>query len=82
MWLMELRQRLLGQPRKAKPAARHRTNTRLRVQALENRLVPTTFNAATVAALVTDIRLANTNGAATNTISLDGQQSLPVDRRQ
>src|SRR5579884_3513090 len=72
MALTELRQRFLGQPRKAKPAARHRAKARLRVQALENRVVPAIFNATTVAALITDIGLANHNGATANTINLTG----------
>ena len=40
----------------------------LYVEALENRLCLSAFNAATAAALIADIHSANTNGAAANTI--------------
>ncbi|HEV8069402.1 MAG TPA: hypothetical protein VGP76_16805, partial [Planctomycetaceae bacterium] len=47
-------------------------NRRLYVEALENRLCLSAFNAATTAALIADIHSANTNGAAANTINLTG----------
>jgi len=73
MWLNELRLRILGRPRKAKPVApRRQTKPRLLVEALEDRFMPTVFNPATVAALITDITAANTNGQAANTINLTG----------
>jgi hypothetical protein len=73
MWLNELRLRILGRTRKAKPAApRRQMKARLNVEALETRVTPATFNATNAAALITDIGLANTNGAAANTINLTG----------
>ncbi|HZU38555.1 MAG TPA: hypothetical protein VFA18_21700, partial [Gemmataceae bacterium] len=73
MWLNHLRQYVLGRSQKARPATPGRKpRARLSVQTLENRLAPAIFNATSVAALITDIGLANTNGASTNTINLTG----------
>src|ERR1700730_10488260 len=73
MWLDELRLWIRNYPRNVKPAARRRKMKRhLYVEALENRLCLTVFNAATTAALIADIHSANTNGAAANTINLTG----------
>ncbi len=73
MWLNSLRLRILGRPRKAKSVApRRQRKARLTVEALETRLTPAIFNAATVGQLITDIGLANTNHAAANTINLTG----------
>src|ERR1700676_341729 len=73
MWLDELRLWIRNYPRNVKPAARRRRMKRhLYVEALENRLCLTVFNAATPAALIADIASANTNGAAANTINLTG----------
>src|ERR1700730_19113251 len=73
MWLDELRLWIRNYPRNVKLAARRRKMKRhLYVEALENRLCLTVFNAATTAALIADIRSANTNGAAANTINLTG----------
>jgi len=73
MWLDELRLWIRNYPRSVKPAARRRkTNRRLYVEALENRVCLSAFNAATTAALIADIHSANTNGAAANTINLTG----------
>ena len=73
MWLDELRLWIRNYPRQVKPAARRRKMKRhLYVEALENRLCLSSFNAATTAALIADIHSANTNGAAANTINLTG----------
>ena len=73
MWLDELRLWIRNYPRNVKPAARRRKmNRHLYVEALENRLCLSAFNAATTAALIADIHSANTNGAAANTINLTG----------
>jgi hypothetical protein len=73
MWLDELRLWIRNYPRNVKPAARRRKmKRRLYVEALENRLCLSSFNAATTAALIAAIHSANTNGAAANTINLTG----------
>src|SRR5579859_400993 len=73
MWLDELRLWIRNYPRNVKPAARRRKmKRRLYVEALENRLCLSVFNAATTAALIADIASANTNGASANTINLTG----------
>jgi len=76
MWFDELRLWIRNYPRYAKPAARRRKmKRRLYVEALENRLCLSAFNAATTAALIADIAKANTNGASANTINLTGTSS-------
>src|ERR1700722_12104188 len=73
MWLDELRRWIRNYPRNVKPAARRRKMKRhLYVEALENRLCLSAFNAGTSAALIADIAKANTNGASANTINLTG----------
>src|SRR5580693_5767107 len=73
MWLDELRLWIRNYPRQVKPAARRRKMKRhLYVEAFENRLCLSSFNAATTAALIADIHSANTNGAAANPINLTG----------
>jgi hypothetical protein len=52
-----------------RPQAPQRRNLRLRLEQLEDRLVPSTFNAATVSDLIADINAANKAGGS-NTIVL------------
>src|SRR5580704_8960367 len=54
-----------------KPSAPQR-KSKLSIEFLENRLCPATFNATTVAALITDIATADADGQAANTINLTG----------
>jgi hypothetical protein len=86
-----LRTRPVGR-RPARATDRRRTTSRLRVEALEDRSVPATFTAASVADLIADIKAANAAGGS-NTIALapgvsfrlnavdnsaDGPNGLPV----
>jgi hypothetical protein len=94
MWLKNLYQRWVGrseQGRRARPQPRRR-GPRLALERLEDRTVPASFTAASVAELVADINAANLAGGA-NTITLapgaaftltaadnttDGANGLPV----
>src|ERR1022692_4791369 len=63
----------LSRSRRPQPANR---STRLFVEHLEDRTVPSTFNAATVSDLIADINAANTAGGA-NTITLTAPTNAP-----
>ena len=52
--------------------AKAQAGTASACRGVENRLAPAIFNATSVATLITDIGLANTNGASANTINLTG----------
>src|SRR6516164_3824850 len=95
MWLNRLWQRYGIQPaasRRSRPATPRRRGVGLRVKQLEDRTVPSSFTAGTVADLIADINAANTGGGS-NTITLvagttftltavdnttDGATGLPV----
>jgi len=81
MWLNELSKRWLGLPTTGRPArsqTRHRRSTRLTLEHLENRTVPSTFNAATVSDLIADINAANAAGGS-NTITLIAPTTAPYN---
>jgi len=59
-----------------RPQAPRRRDLRLRLEQLEDRLVPSTFNAATVSDLIADIKASNTAGGA-NTINLTAATNAP-----
>src|SRR5271166_1558859 len=59
-----------------RPQAPQRRHLRLRLEQLEDRLVPSTFNAATVSDLIADIKAANKAGGA-NTINLTAPPTAP-----
>jgi hypothetical protein len=69
MWLNELLQRYLGQPPAGRPQPARRRGLRLTLEPLEDRTVPSTFTAASVAELIADINAANLAGGS-NTITL------------
>ena len=95
MWLNKLSKRWLGGPtteRLARSKTPRRRSARLTLEYLEDRTVPSTFNAATVSDLIADINAANVAGGS-NTITLmagstftltavdnttDGPTGLPV----
>jgi len=59
-----------------RPQAPRRRNLGLRLEQLEDRLVPSTFYAATVSDLIADIKASNTAGGA-NTINLTAPTNAP-----
>jgi hypothetical protein len=94
MWLQHLSQRFVNRPRtvrRARPQAERRRDVRIGLEQLEDRTVPSAFNAATVSDLIADINAANLAGGS-NTITLiaktynltavdnttDGATGLPV----
>src|SRR6516225_6612853 len=95
MWLKRLWQRWGNRPaasRRSRPATPRRRGVRLRVKQFEDRTVPSSFTAGTVAELIADMKAANTAGGS-NTITLvagttftltavdnttDGATGLPV----
>jgi hypothetical protein len=94
MWLQEVYQRLMNRPRTRRqplPQTPRRSGIRLALEQLEDRTVPSNFNAATVSDLIADINAANQAGGS-NTITLtakayhltaadnttDGATALPV----
>ena len=78
MWLNALRQRLLGQPRKRSRPRKAAAEARLGVEALENRIVPAVFNAATVGGGSSRTSAWPTPIASANTINLTGARALPL----
>jgi len=71
MWLNEWHRRVAVRPRMSR-----RAGPRLWLERLEDRTVPSSFSAATVADLVADINAANRQGGA-NTITLTAPTTLP-----
>src|SRR5262249_53913827 len=79
MWLKQLQQRWFGLERAARrprPAAARTPRARPALECLEDRNLPSTFNAATVADLIADINAANASGG-TNTINLPSPTYTP-----
>src|SRR5271165_6566116 len=79
MWLNKLPKYSLGGPPNYRPVrsqAPRRRHSRLRLEQLEDRLVLSTFNAATVSDLIADIKAANKAGGA-NTINLTAPTTAP-----
>jgi len=79
MWLNKSSMYSLGGPPNYRPVrsqAPRRRHSRLRLEQLEDRLVLSTFNAATVSDLIADIKAANKAGGA-NTINLTAPTNAP-----
>jgi hypothetical protein len=91
MWLSQLRN-LIRSPRRTRPPAPKPYRRRLLLEQLEDRMLPSSYTAATVSDLIADINAANTAGdsntivlAANTTFDLtvvnnttDGANGLPV----
>jgi hypothetical protein len=71
MWLFRCRNRFLG-PRYPRPQASTPHRTRLLLEILEERCVPSNYTAASVADLIADLNAANATGGS-NTITLAAQ---------
>jgi hypothetical protein len=81
MWLQELYHRYRNQPRtcrRVRPQAKGRRTHRLDIEKLEDRTVPSTFNAATVSDLIAAIDTANMAGGS-NTITLTAPTNAPYN---
>jgi hypothetical protein len=60
-------------------APAHRAGVRLRLEQLEDRMLPSNYSAATVSDLIADINAANAAGG-TNTITLAARQTFTIDQ--
>jgi hypothetical protein len=81
MWLKVLYQRFFERPRtvrRDRPKAERRHGLRLAVEQLEDRTVPSTFNAATISDLIADINAANLAGGS-NTVTLTAPTTAPYN---
>jgi hypothetical protein len=77
MWVKKLWQRYLGGSARLRLPPPRRRNTRLALEQLEDRTVPSSFTAASVSDLIADINAANLAGGS-NTITLAAKKTFSL----